>query len=381
MAGKNNSRWLLWIVLCVYLLSACTASPALTLSPSPLIRNTPTTTRTVQPSATLTATPTATQTSTVTPLPPTITPTPFNLAGFQPSGLGYEIEPAPYIFDTCQYLYERWNTTQNSEPGTVVVPVMFHSISDRGTPTPGDTTVTTAYFKNFMDRAHQLGFETITTDQLVAFLEKNARIPPRSMILIVDDRKRAIFFKTFFEPYYQKYGWTVTNAWISHPDTPAYLWNENADLIPLGYLDFQAHGVIHNIPIEPDSTDAYIHTEIYGPLTAMKQHFGKEPLAFIWPRGLFTPKAVGVLQGAGYQIGFSSYPRGPLLFNWIPLGANERLVNNPLFVLPRYWSTFATANLDEAVKIADAARDFASQNRTAELSFYGQYCKGYPELK
>jgi hypothetical protein len=385
MPVKARNLWFFWIFICMSVLAACTAAPPAAFTPTPSPSQAFETQTNPVPTATILLPPTATVTPSrtlaiPTQAPPTITPTPFNLAVFQPSGLTFGIKPVTYVQNTCQYLYERWNTVQNSAPGTVVVPVMFHSISDRGTPTPGDTTVSTQYFKNFMDRAALLGFQTITTAQLADFLQHNARIPPRSMILIVDDRKRAEFFKTFFEPYYQKYGWTVTNAWISHPDTPAYLWKENADLIPLGYLDFQAHGVIHNIPIEPDSTDAFIHTELFGPLTAMKDHFGKEPIAYIWARGLFTPKAVLVAQQAGYQLGFSSYPRGPLLFNWIPLGEGERQVADPLLVLPRYWSTTAISSLDQAVSIAMGAQAFANQNRQTEMSYYGQYCKSYPPV-
>ncbi len=362
-------------------ISACTVPTSQTLIESPQLRQvTASATVPPAPTATETVVPSATLFPSLTPLPPTITPTPINLAAFLPGGLTYGVQPTGYIKDTCQYLYQRWNAA-NSVPGTVVVPVMFHSISDRGTPTPGDTTITTAYFNNFMEKAAQLGFQTITTAQLAAFLERNAYIPPRSMILIVDDRKRAQFFKTFFEPYYKKYGWTVTNAWISHPDTPAYLWNENASLIPDGYLDFQAHGVIHNIPIEADSSDDFIHTEIFGPLTAMQQHFGKQPIGFIWPRGLFTTKAVGVARQAGYQLGFTSYPRGPLLFNWIPLGKDELQANDPLMVLPRYWDVTASASLDEALKISAAARDFASRYGPTEKSYYRQYCDEFPEIK
>jgi hypothetical protein len=258
---------------------------------------------------------------------------------------------------------------------------MFHSISDRTVSGSDNTSITETYFHNFMDHAAQLGFQTITTAQLADFLQNNAKIPPRSMILIVDDRKRALFFTTFFEPYQKKYGWTVTNAWISHPDTPKYLWDENAALVPSGLVDFQAHGVIHNIPIEPDSTDAFIHTEIYGPLTAMLDHFGKAPIAYIWPRGLFTAKAVQVARQAGYQLGFSSYPRGPLLFNWIPLGAPEREVNDPLMVLPRSWDTYSLTDLDKAVAISQAAQAFAEKNKDSELGYYAQYCGDYPPLQ
>lgn len=258
---------------------------------------------------------------------------------------------------------------------------MFHSISDRKSTLATDTTITTEYFQSFMQHAHQLGFETITTAQLAGFLEKNSPIPPRSMILIVDDQKRAQYFKTFFEPYQKKYGWTVTNAWISFPDTPASLWQENAALAASGLVDYQAHGVIHNIPMDSHASPSYVHNEIYGPLSAITEHFGKKPIAFIWPLGIFTPQAVQVARQVGYQLGFTASPPGPLMFNWIPLGPSERAANDPLLVLPRYWSTDAFIDFDKAVKIGQAAQAFAEDNKAQELGLYGQYCAGYPGLK
>ena len=238
-----------------------------------------------------------------------------------------------------------------------------------------DTTISADTFARFMEKAHQLGFQTINTAQLVDFLTHNTAIPPRSMILIVDDRKRAQFFTTYFAPYQKKYGWTVVNAWISHPDTPAYLWKENESLVPSGLVDFEAHGVIHNIPIEPDSTDAFIHNELFGPLDVMQQHFGKRPIAYIWPRGLFTPKAVQVARTAGYQAGFTTLPRGPLMYDWIPLGKDEQAANDPLMVLPRYWDTTAIVELDNALQIAAAAQDYAAKVKESEMAYINIYCK------
>ena len=379
MQTKTTFLWLVFLMICISGLAACTSRLSSTeaLSPFAPVR---TNTLTFTPASTSTLTPvppTATHTPSLTPSP-TITLTPGSLPTFQAAGLYSGVSPASYIPSTCQYLYSRWNLMTNSQPGTVVVPVMFHSIAGDTRPAGDVTTITESYFHSFMDHAAQLGFQTITTAQLADFLENNAKIPPRSMILIVDDRKRAQYFTTFFEPYQKKYGWTVTNAWISHPDTPAYLWNENAALVPTGLVDFQAHGVIHNIPIEPDSSDAFIHTELYGPLTAMLDHFGSKPIAYIWPRGLFTAKAVQVARQAGYQLGFSSYPRGPLLFNWIPIGEPERQVNDPLMVLPRSWDTTALTDLDKAVAISQAAQAFANQNKGTETGYYAQYCKNYP---
>jgi peptidoglycan/xylan/chitin deacetylase (PgdA/CDA1 family) len=195
------------------------------------------------------------------------------------------------------------------------------------------------------------------------------------MILIVDDRKRFDFFNTLFVPYLKKYNWTVTNAWISHPDTPAYLYKENEQLVPTGLVDFQAHGVIHNVPIEPGVTEAYIRSELYGSITAIQQHFGKAPNTYVWARGLFTPQAVQMARQAGYRLGFTASARGPLLFNWIPLGEVERAANDPLMVLPRYWSTTASANLDSALQFSQAAKAFAQQNQAAEQNWFTTYCK------
>ncbi len=369
------------MVLCIVGMAACSVFPALpeTATP-PLVTVTAAVTR--SPTATLTLpSPTATFTASPTTLPPTITPTPFPLPEFKTDVLLKTVQPKAYINETCLYLQERWNLDQNSRPGTVVVPVMFHSITDRGGTAPGDTTISTAYFQAFMEHAHTLGFETITTAQLADFLATNSRIPPRSMILIVDDRKRATYFETFFAPYQKKYGWTVTNAWISQPETPALFWQENAALAESGLVDYQAHGVIHNTPIDANASEEFAHNEIYGSLAAMEEHFGQKPIAFIWPRGLFTPQAVTMARQAGYQLGFTAWPRGPLMFNWIPLGADEQAVNDPLMVMPRYWSINAISEMDNAVRISEAAKVFAIQNKDIEFSYYDLYCGGYSELK
>jgi len=356
---------------------AVTDSPSLSATPQPIE---PTLAPIQRPTAVLLPPlPKSSGSASLNPLPSTNSS--FTLPELLTSELGQGIKPQSYLQDSCQYLYERWNQPQNSEPGTVVVPIVFHSISDRKTTDAIDTTITTEYFQSFMKHAHQLGFETITTAQLAGFLEKNAPIPPRSMILIVDDKKRAQYFKTFFEPYQKKYGWTVTNAWISYPETPAYLWQENAALAASGLVDYQAHGVIHNLPMDAHASLDYLKGAIYGPLTAVQDHFGKKPIAFIWPLGIFTPQAVKVARQAGYQLGFTDTPPGPLLFNWIPLNAEERAANDPLMVLPRYWANDAIIEMDKAVKIGQEAQAFAEQDKALELQSYGEYCVGYPVLK
>jgi hypothetical protein len=80
-------------------------------------------------------------------------------------------------------------------------------------------------------------------------------------------------------------------------------------------------------------------------------------------------------------VGFTAYSRGPVMFNWVPLGSEERDTNDPLMVLPRYWSTAAYINLDEAVSYADQAIQFAQQNRQTELDYYSTYCSSDPTIQ
>ncbi|MFH1907616.1 MAG: polysaccharide deacetylase family protein, partial [Chloroflexota bacterium] len=214
--------------------------------------------------------------------------------------------------------------------------------------------------------------------------EHNAKIPPRSILLLVDDRHYAEYFNTYFRPYWELYGWPVVNAWISTPLSSADLWQQQVDLEAEGWVDHQAHGVVHNTPISEYSPDSYILNELRGSITAFQEHFNKTPIAFIWPGGGFTPRAAQLARQSGYRLGFTINPRGPLLFNWIPLSDNpdprrpsympEGAVNDPLMVLPRFWSYDAGKHIDEVRLIGQEAASYAEANKAIELEYYDIVC-------
>ncbi len=271
--------------------------------------------------------------------------------------------------DACQYLRQRWDAN-NSPPGTVVVPIMYHSIAQPGRPIVANTTITEAYFQQTIQHAHALGFQTITTSQLVDFLEHNAKIPQRSLLMIVDDRRPGVV--GMFMPYLKQFDWTLTLAWISGKNT-ASNWKEIEDLAASGRLDVQSHGYNH-VYIYPDTPLDVIEEELTKPMDLLLQHFGKKPIAYIWPGGDFVDYAVTMARQAGYQIGFTAYSRGPIMFNWVPQGAPEQAVNDPLMLLPRFWSTAAYTNLDEAVQISEQAAAQAEQDRDAEIAWMNANC-------
>ncbi|MDZ4159501.1 MAG: hypothetical protein U1B80_06905, partial [Anaerolineaceae bacterium] len=113
-------------------------------------------------------------TTLVTAVTPIDTPMPPELPDiFTTELLQGSSNPTPYILDTCKYLQARWDP-KNSAPGTVVMPIMFHSIVNNEKTLPTDYAIHRKYLEAILTRAYELGFNTITTRQLVDFLETNA---------------------------------------------------------------------------------------------------------------------------------------------------------------------------------------------------------------
>ena len=301
---------------------------------------------------------------------------------FKASSLNPLDTPHTYISDTCQYLKDLWTST-NSAPGTMVLVIMFHSISQG--PATDSSQISSEDQIELMNNLHDMGFQAIDTQQMAAFIYNNAKISPRSVLLIQDDRRTPTNFIDHFLPFYKKWGWPVVNGWISLDDAIGREFLPgNVALSQQGWVDYQAHGVVHNIPISDSSSDEYIHSEIYGSMQAISQNFGKAPIAYIWPGGGFTPKAVQVAREAGFRLGFTTNPRGPVMFNWVPLADQfdpqrpyliaEGPANDPPMLLPRMWDTDASTHLDEIRQIGNDATAYAQQYKATELDYYNIVC-------
>ncbi|MEI8132841.1 MAG: polysaccharide deacetylase family protein, partial [Leptolinea sp.] len=225
----------------------------------------------------------------------------------------------------------------------------------------------------------------INMKQFVDFMYNNAKIPSRSVLLIVDDRHHQPYFDEKFKPYYEKWGWPVINSWINVSDNPKDLLDEQRNLIAAGYVDHQAHGVVHNTPINDNSTEEYIRGEIIGAKETMQKNFNITPIAYIWPGGGFSKRGAEVAREAGYKVGFTTVPRGPLMYNWIPQAdvtdalrpgyAPEGGAADPLMTLPRFWDTDAYYRLDEVRLTGKAAATASELSKADELAYYDIVCK------
>ncbi len=285
------------------------------------------------------------------------------------------MQPVTYVNDECTYLQKRW-APEGSKPGTIVVPIMFHSIAKNGT-TIADKSkdITGGQFLEFVNTARYYGFETITTQQLLGFLQDNGYIPPLSMMIIVDDRRPGTI-KEWIMPELEASNWTVTSAYIADPNDLDWAWNMMGELFSTGRLDVQSHGYSGKIYITSETPVEDIKSEIWDSTPVLEEHFGTRPTAFIWPGGNFTAQSVEIAREGGYQLGFTAFSRGPLMYDWIPQGEKELAVGDPLMLLPRAWSSAANYNLYEATLISEQARNFAEQNFDTEAQWYRTYCGG-----
>jgi polysaccharide deacetylase len=375
---QKSFRFITTLCLLAVILTACTpqASPPTPDISAALTRAVETAFAQLQP--------TSTSVPSETPIPPpTAVRTPPALPSiFNASQLNPLDTPHTYIQDTCQYLYDKWNSN-NAAPGTVVMVVMFHGVDKEKATDVNDISVQD--FNRLMNDVKEQGFEAINATQMADFIDNNAKIPPRSVLLISDDRHQGAYFNDHFRPYHDQWGWPVINAWISFEDGPRALsLEDNIALESEGWVDHQSHGYIHNINMSDSSTDEFIKTEFEKSISDLQQNFHKTPVAIIWPGGGFGTRPVQFARQYGYRLGFTINPRGPIMYNWVPLADQpdparpaylpEGYVNDPRMVLPRYWPYQVQANLDTVRNIGDDAAAYAEQNKATELEYYDIMC-------
>ena len=303
-------------------------------------------------------------------------------AVFQTELLNKLDTPHTYEEDICKMIKNRWSEGK-AAPGTVVMAIMYHGIV-RGETVEQDNAITVDQHKQLIRDLHDQGFTAINTEQFIAFMENNDWIPERSVLLIVDDRHSEQNYLDHFKEYYDQWGWPVINAWISAEGTSQALWDENAHAEEIGLVDHQSHGVVHNTPMGADSSDEYLIGELKGSVDAIEEHFHKTPRAIIWPGGGYSTRPIEIAKEYGYKVGFTTHPRGPVMYNWVPLcdvtdpSRPYFMIDgnmDPLFVIPRYWDTDAVYNVDTVRQIGKEARDYLYSIRETEVEYYDIVCK------
>ena len=300
---------------------------------------------------------------------------------FQTSLINPLDTPHSYVDDTCRYLKNKWHP-ENAIPGTVVMVIMVENIETSTATEPNE--ITQANLIRTMQELKLQGFEAIKMKEFLAFIERNVKIPPRSVLIIQDGNYGLGHYDRYYRDYWDSWGWTVVNGWQSDPELPQDLLRENIELEYEGLVDHQAMGVTPGTTLSDESAKTVIARELQEALTAFGYRYGKTPYAFIWPNGGFGERPVEAARLLKYQLGFTANQRGPVMYNWIPLADEsdperpgytpEGLINDPLMTLPRYHASEAFTAIDQVRAIGKEAAAFADANKDTELYYYDIVC-------
>jgi len=293
--------------------------------------------------------------------------------------------PHTYIQDSCQYIVNRWNRL-NAEPGTVVMILMLHDIITTPSEIDGDAgDVDINDLRKIISQLKFQGFEAINTKQFLAFMERNVKIPPRSVLIIQDGIHGLENYNKGFREHWEKWNWPVVNGWVSQPNMDDQLWADNIALENEGFVDHQAQGVTDGTLLSDDSSKVVIARELKGSLIPFEEQYRKNPIAIIWPNGGFGQRPVAAARLLNYQLGFTTNSRGPVMYNWVPLANEfdperpsfipEGTFNDPLMTLPRYWPHEALNAIDQVRITNNEAKAYAEANKAAEFEYYRVVCE------
>lgn len=317
------------------------------------------------------------------PSPPTVEATlPHLPETFQTTFLNPLDVPRDYVEETCRYLKNKWNPL-SAEPGTIVMPILIENIVPGTADLPGS--VNEGTFMELMDQLHGQGFEAITPKEFQAFMERNVKIPPRSIFIIQDGNQNTAYYDRYYGEYFVNWGWVVVNGWISEPDISPTLLEENRILETLGFVDHQARGVTPDTILSDETAKSVLARELQGSVNGFAEHFAKTPTVMVWQNGGFGIRPVEVARQLRFKLGFTANARGPVMYNWVPLADNpdpsrpdllpEGRIGDPLMTLPTYSAQEALLAIDTVRQIGKEAAAYELANKEMEHKYYEIVCE------
>ncbi|MCC7118640.1 MAG: polysaccharide deacetylase family protein [Anaerolineales bacterium] len=234
------------------------------------------------------ATPSPTLTLTLTPLPPTETATVTNTATITPT-----FTPAPTATPT-------WVV---QGPGHVVVPILlYHWIEASKNDGPNYTSpyyVKPELFEAEMKLLHDWGYQTISIEMLLDAIQNGAELPPRPMLITLDDGHADNYTNAF--PIMQKYGFTGTLYLVgNYVGADGYMNVEQAkEMLNAGW-EVGSHTMNHlDLSALDPERQRY---EIVESKKVLEEKLGAPVKTIAYPFGL-TGGAISYVHFAGYIAG------------------------------------------------------------------------------
>jgi peptidoglycan/xylan/chitin deacetylase (PgdA/CDA1 family) len=187
-------------------------------------------------------------------------------------------------------------------------------------PKPSALTVTPQAFEAQMAWLARNGYHVVSLDRLAGFLEGREALPPKAVVVTIDDGYRSTYDIAW--PVLRKYKFPATvflySDFVGVPD--ALTWAQMREMVASGLVDIQPHSKTHaNLTIrQPDETEARyrerVKRELDGPIEAIRAQLGAKSVAFAFPYGDVNDVVVGELRARGVALGATVTPGGNAFF-------------------------------------------------------------------
>jgi peptidoglycan/xylan/chitin deacetylase (PgdA/CDA1 family) len=222
------------------------------------------------------------------------------------------------------------------------VPVlMYHHVS----PNPGLVTVSPETFARQMEHVHRAGFTTLSADRFLAFLEGQAEVPRKSVLITFDDGFLDNYVHAY--PVLRQYGLRATvfavTGWVGDgpvraragqgeatklPATPDHRscmaairdgrgddvmlrWSEVQQMETEGVVEVHSHTHRH-VRWDERCADraeqlAGLKADLEQSRSALRQRLAKESSHLCWPWGRFEPDDQSLANDLGFRAQYTTF--------------------------------------------------------------------------
>jgi len=198
-------------------------------------------------------------------------------------------------------------------------------------------TVFVSRFESQLKHFQEQGITVIPLRQLIdSLLKKGPSLPPRSVVLTVDDGHKSVYTEMF--PLVKKYRAPVTvfiyPSAISNASY-ASTWAQLREMRETGLVEYQSHTFWHpNFKTEkkrlnPDEYSRFVESQLKKPKDRLEKEFSTRIDMLAWPFGIYDEELMRKAKEAGYVAAFSMERRD--------VNGNDNMMALPRYLMADKW--------------------------------------------
>ncbi len=214
--------------------------------------------------------------------------------------------------------------------GGVPLPVlMYHQVLDDPKKL-GKYVISPSELEADLALISEMGFETVTVSEVVAFCKGEGNLPKKPIMLTFDDGYRTDYLNVFplLKKYNMKAVFSVVGAYTDrysqnidrHINYAHLSWEEISEMHKSGYAEFQnhsydlhslspRHGCLKTAGETAAHYDNLILTDVLKAQERFATELGYEPICFTYPYGGRDEELVNLLRSCGFSATLGTYEK------------------------------------------------------------------------